>query len=535
MARITFTQMAGGIWPADLFRAVAAPVLGDTGEVTYLTSAGAKVVLTGTGFVFDDIGQPLRGTVATVTVLSGSGTEILRMESVRASLPTLLRLATGGQSDGGLPGTGDGAAVLAHLLRGADLMTGSGYGDTLWGSLGAGAGNDTLRGGAGNDVIHGDAGADELFGGAGIDRLDYQSSYRDSAAFRGILLDAAAGTVTDCWGHADRFSQFEGYGDSAFDDSLTGSLANETWSLGAGRDVLDAGGGVDWLDYAEALSLGGRRGIVVDLEAGRVRDPFGQVDLVSGVDGVGGTARADVMRGSGGSDTFDGREGLDRFDGRGGYDRLGFWGVEDLGGHGVRIDMGAAGAQVLDDGFGNAETVLSIEAFTLSSLADSYTGAGMVDDVSAGSGDDSLAGGDGDDVLRGEGGTDVIEGGAGRDWIEGGAGHDVLSGGEGADSFVFRVWGSAESDTVQGFVSGEDRLWLVAGWRGLPMTGINARHFLSGDGVDAAVTLAQRLLYDTATGMLRYDPDGTGAQAAEVVAILSGQEDLSWRDFAILT
>ena len=289
MARIAFTQRAGGVWPTDLFRAVTAPVLGDTGAVSYQSAAGTTVVLTGTGFVFDDIGQPLRGAVATVTVLASDGTEILRMEFVRASLTTVLRLATGGQSDGGLPGTGDGAAVLAHLLRGADLVTGSGYGDTLWGSLGAGAGNDTLRGGLGNDVIHGDAGADELFGGAGTDRLDYQSSYRDSAAFRGIVLDVAAGTATDCWGHIDRFSQFEAYGDSAFDDSLTGSLANESWSLGAGRDVLDAGGGEDWLDYAEALSLGGRRGIVVDLDAGQVRDhrprvvaDLAQVDLECG-------------------------------------------------------------------------------------------------------------------------------------------------------------------------------------------------------------------------------------------------------------
>ncbi|QLQ18533.1 MAG: hypothetical protein HZT43_07450 [Exiguobacterium profundum] len=49
------------------------------------------------------------------------------------------------------------------------------------------------------------------------------------------------------------------------------------------------------------------------------------------------------------------------------------------------------------------------------------------------------------------------------------------------------------------------------------------------------MTLVQRLLYDTATGILRYDPDGSGAQAAEVVAVLAGQATLTWHDFAILT
>lgn len=535
MARISFTQQAGGIWPADLFRAVGAPVVTDTGAVRYVSASGAVVELIGTGFVFDAVGQPLRGAVTKVTVLAPDGSEMLRIDSVRAALPVLLRLAAGVQPDGGAPVAGDGAAVLAHLLRGADVVNGSAFGDTLWGSQGAGLGNDTLRGGAGADLIHGDAGADDLNGGTGIDRLDYLTSYGDATAFRGIALDVGAGTAVDCWGQLDHFAMFESYGDSAFDDTLTGSMADETWSLGAGRDVLAAGGGTDWLDYGEALSLGGRRGIVADLAAGQVRDPFGQIDQVSGIEGLGGTARDDVMRGDSGDNSFDGRQGQDRFDGGDGHDRLGFWSVARLGGHGVHIDTTVQGPQVLDDGFGNAETVVSIEAFALSALDDRFRGGDYDDDVSADQGADSLEGGAGDDVLRGDGGADTIEGGLGRDWIEGGAGQDVLIGGEGADSLVFRSRGTADADVVQDFVSGEDRLWLATGWRGLPATGINARHFLAGDGVDAAVTLVQRLLYDTATGILRYDPDGSGAQAAEVVAVLAGQATLTWHDFAILT
>ncbi|QYZ71478.1 calcium-binding protein [Neotabrizicola shimadae] len=530
MARLTYTQVAGQSWIADQLKDGGTPIAATAIELAYLSVSGTQVVMSGTDFRYDELGQVIDGTVSRVRVLSALGDELFRIDC-SASLATLVRLAFGSAGSG----SGDGGAVLRHLLRGNDLVIGSGGDDTLWGGVGAGTGDDTVRGGTGNDLIRGDAGSDVLGGGAGLDRLDYQSSYTDGMAYRGIVLNVAAGTVTDCWGGLDRISGFESYGDSAFGDSLTGSDAGETFALGAGRDVLAGGLGVDWLDYGEALSLGGRRGILADLAAQKVVDPFGFADQVIGVEGLGGTALADVMRGDAADNSFDGRQGVDSFDGREGRDRLGFWGVEGLGGHGVQIDMTAAGAQVLDDGFGNAERVTSIESFTLSGLGDSFVGLDGVDDVAGGGGNDLLSGGAGDDALAGDGGADTILGGAGRDWIEGGAGHDELTGGDGADSFVFRRQLSADADTIHGFVSGEDRIWLAAGWIGLPMTGIAARHVLSGDGVVEATTAVQRLLYDTGTGILRYDRDGMGTAEAEVVAVLSGQEALTWRDFAILT
>lgn len=530
MARLTYTHVAGQSWIADQLKDGGNPIAATAIELAYLSVSGTQVVMSGTGFRYDDLGQVIGGTVSRVRVLSTSGDELFRIDC-SASLATLVRLAFGSAGSG----SGDGGAVLRHLLRGNDLVIGSSGDDTLWGGIGAGPGDDTVRGGLGNDLIRGDAGSDELVGGAGLDRVDYQSSYSDGTAFRGIVLNTTTGTVTDCWGGRDTISGFESYGDSAFGDSLTGSAADEIFALGAGRDVLAAGLGQDWLDYGEALSLGGRRGIVADLAAQKVVDPFGFADVVTGIEGVGGTALADVMRGDAADNSFDGRQGLDSYDGREGLDRLGFWGVQGLGGHGVRIDMTATGAQVLDDGFGNAERIVAIEAFTLSSLADSYIGAGGVDDVSGGGGSDLIWGGAGDDLLLGDGEADTIFGGAGRDWIEGGAGLDEVTGGDGADSFVFRRQVAADADTIHGFVSGEDRIWLAAGWIGLPMTGIAARHLLAGDGVVAATDAGQRLLYDTATGILRYDQDGSGTAAAEVVAVLSGQETLVWRDFAILT
>ncbi|QLQ18532.1 MAG: hypothetical protein HZT43_07445 [Exiguobacterium profundum] len=198
--------------------------------------------------------------------------------------------------------------------------------------------------------------------------------------------------------------------------------------------MLAAGGGTDWLDYGEALSLGGRRGIVADLAAGQVRDPLGQIDQVSGIEGLGGTARDDVMRGDSGDNSFDGRQGLDRSTGVTGT----------TGWASGQSPAWAAMACI------STRRCRGRRCWTTGSAMPRQwsrsrpsrcrrwmTGSGgdYDDDVSADQGADSLEGGAGDDVLRGDGGADTIEGGLGRDWIEGGAGQDVLTGGEGADSW----------------------------------------------------------------------------------------------------
>lgn len=525
MARISFIGPAGSIWPPDLFRSL----LGiqqdesDPGVVRFLTAAGTETVLTGTGFQFDAAGQPISGTIRSLTVLDGAGQALLRIEGVAVALPVLVRLAAV-----------DGTAVLAHLLRGGDLLVGSAGADTLWGSFGAGPGDDTLRGGAGDDLVHGDAGNDLIAGNSGLDRLDYLSSYMDGTAFQGIRLDVGTGRATDCWGGQDSLSGFEIFGDSALDDTLTGSDASETWFLGAGRDRLDAGAGKDWLDYGEALALGGQRGVLVDLAAGTARDPFGRTDAILGIEGVGGTALDDELRGGVEENQFDGRQGRDRFQGGDGFDIVGFWSVARLGGHGVLIDRTASDGVIRDDGFGNVEQALSIEGYVLSGQADTYRGAMGVDDVSGGEAGDLISGGRGDDLLRGDDGGDTIRGDSGRDWIEGGTGNDDLTGGAGSDSFVFRDFGAQNADTIHGFASGFDRIWLSITWEGMPILGIAAEHLASGAGLQMATTADQRLLYDTATGDLRYDPDGNGGLDSVLVAMLAGHEALTWQDFALL-
>jgi len=152
--------------------------------------------------------------------------------------------------------------------------------------------------------------------------------------------------------------------------------------------------------------------------------------------------------------------------------------------------------------------------------------------------------GDGDDLLTGNGlanrlaaglGNDTINGGAGNDVISGGAGLDLLTGGAGADSFVFdTAFDIGNIDTVTDFSVVDDRIQLAnAVFTGLAGGVLNAAAFVanvSGLASDAA----DRVIYETDTGNLYFDADGTGSGAAVQFAVLTPGLALTSADFFVL-
>ena len=76
------------------------------------------------------------------------------------------------------------------------------------------------------------------------------------------------------------------------------------------------------------------------------------------------------------------------------------------------------------------------------------------------------------------------------------------------------------SDTTAGFTSGVDRLGFSAAGFGAGLTegvALTAAQLQSGTGI--AVTNAEvRFIYDTPAGVLRFDGDGNGADAARIIA-----------------
>ncbi len=151
---------------------------------------------------------------------------------------------------------------------------------------------------------------------------------------------------------------------------------------------------------------------------------------------------------------------------------------------------------------------------------------------------DTVSGGytNGDDVIYALGNADIILAGTGNDvvfgqqandQINGGDGNDVLNGGGGNDTFVFNTALSALTnvDTIQDFeANGNDKIQLDDDIFSAFSVGANttlaAANFAANSGGNAT-TATQFILYDTATGNLYYDADGSGAGAKVLFATLT--------------
>lgn len=146
-----------------------------------------------------------------------------------------------------------------------------------------------------------------------------------------------------------------------------------------------------------------------------------------------------------------------------------------------------------------------------------YGGAGN-DYLLGGSGRDWIWGDAGEDILNGGGGNDDLFGGAGSDTIVGGGGDDLIYGGAGADRFQFSNLLSQGIDRLKDYQSGLDKIIISAlGFGGGLQAGtaLIAEQFLETTS-STATTGEQRLIYNSMTGGLFFDADGSGLGSSSV-------------------
>ncbi len=286
---------------------------------------------------------------------------------------------------------GRGGADIIDGGDGDDFLKGDG-GDSYAGP----SGNDTLNGGAGNDVLRGGAGIDSFNGGADIDRVSFFSR----AATAGVTANLATGAIAnDGFGNAETMTLVEGLGGgTAFVDNFTGNDSANLIIGGIG-DIIHAAGGNDTFELDGATNT---------LDGGLGTDTivsFNDTALVA--DGGDLDTLADIVTAL----------------------------------HGVIVDLTLG--SIVDDGYGNSGTLISIENLGGGKLADDLIGSNTVnvlsglagnDNIEGRGGADTLDGGDGDDFLKGDG-NDSYNGLSGNDILIGGLGDDVLRGGAGIDSF----------------------------------------------------------------------------------------------------
>jgi serralysin len=151
------------------------------------------------------------------------------------------------------------------------------------------------------------------------------------------------------------------------------------------------------------------------------------------------------------------------------------------------------------------------------------------------SGIENLTGSSHGDSLTGDAGNNALSGGAGGDTLTGGAGRDLLTGGAGADAFVFNAApGAGQVDRVADFVAADDTIWLDrAVFAGLSAGALSADAFVA-NATGSAADGQDRILYETGTGRLYFDADGTGSAARVLFATLAPGLTLTSTDFQVI-
>lgn len=136
--------------------------------------------------------------------------------------------------------------------------------------------------------------------------------------------------------------------------------------------------------------------------------------------------------------------------------------------------------------------------------------------------------------------NDTIIGNAANNAIEGRKGTDTLSGGGGADLFAYPALDDgldiiSDFNPVEGDIFGISATGfgggLVAG--GSLSTTASATGTLVSDINPTPVGNSGNFLYNTASGLLSFDPDGVGSEAAVELATLTGIPQLSANQFLI--
>jgi len=547
----------GGDWNDQLFGGIGNDVLdGGTGADTLVGGVGNDT------YIVDDVGDQISESF---TILDTADTVISTISwtlGERLENLTLIGDAdingTGNELDNNL--VGNAGNNILNGGDGDDILNGGDGMDLLYG----GDGNDQLFGGDDDagDLLDGGTGADTLTGGKGED-IYVVDNLNDVIIESNGLLNGVTDTVQSSitWTLSDSLENLTLTGNNAINgtgnaasNEIEGNAGNNILSGGDGADGLTGGGGNDtlfggndddYLDGGEGSDIleggNGNDTYVVDNIGDRIvenapnntshdivlsnvntwvlDDNLEDLYLYSSeaINGTGnalnnllvGNERDNVLIGGDGDDTLRGGGG-DTLDGGAGNDTY-------------YVGPNATIVEGVDAGI---DTVISsYSSWTLQANLENLTLGGTVggDNPINGIGnelDNTITGNNSSNVLFGKQGNDTLLGEGGEDRLVGGIGDDILTGGDGADRF-YRWRSDTGVDTITDFQVGEDRLCFSArGFGGDLVKGgvLGEEQFSLGI---SATTESNRFIYDSDTGNLFFDIDGTGDIAQVQIARFS--------------
>jgi Ca2+-binding RTX toxin-like protein len=460
------------------------------------------------------------------TVDGGTGTDYMSYTGARSAL--VVDFVAGTISGGHLGG--GGSKVFANIENfisgdGADRITGDDAANVLQG----GFGSDTIDGAAGNDTIYGGTEGnpfdqpDELSGGAGNDVLT-GSSAPDAFIFDVTPGAANADVITNFVGQSDKMP-LDGTAHANSGPSGNFSAGDvRFWSSASGtahdaddRVIYNTTNGQLWYD-ADGNGAGAAQ-LIATLQGA----PTLVATDISIIDGSGGGGGSTIS-GTAGNDTLTGTGGDDTIDGLGGNDRV-------LAGStgGADVVNGGAGFDSIE--FASRATSAVVVDFAAGTISGGSSGS-----ISF-SGVERVVASNFNDSLTGSAGVQTLAGQAGADTLWGAGGVDTLWGGGGGDTFIFREMGPANADSVRDWASGSDEAALDDA----AFTAIGAAgDFAAGDprfkanATGTATDTSDRVVYNTSSGSLYYDADGSGGGAAQLIATFQGAPAVSVTDITVI-
>lgn len=429
-------------------------------------------------------------------------------------------------------------------LGGDDNIQGGAGNDTIDGGAGndtiqGGDGNDTLTAGGGVDLVYGNAGNDRFyllagwnggigeafFGGAGIDTFDTSTvifpgfdanvNLQDGEFFDidaptsgPISLASVENAITGSGNDVVRGSGENNIlSTGAGTDNLSGLGGDDTLIGGAGADILNGGLGIDTASYAGAVA-----GVVASLinpasnTGDAAGDTYFSIEKLVGSDfndNLSGDNSANILAGGNGNDTLIGGAGADFLSGGAGFDAVSYF---------------TATAAV-------AANLTNAASNTGDAAGDTY------DSI------EYLFGSGFNDILSGNSVANLIRGGSGNDIIRGYAGNDTLTGNSGNDTFAFNTALNAATnlDVITDFNVANDTISLEnAIFTAIGALGTLAAAAFRANTTGLAGDASDRIIYETDTGDLLYDADGTGATAGIQFARLTSGLALTNLDFIIV-
>ncbi len=548
-------------------------IYGDAGNDTLLGSAGADE-LWGEGG--NDI---LDGGAGDDLLIGGAGSDTYYVDSpgdtivedgnpaseeniVHATISyelgaNLEQLVLDGTAD--INGTGNELDNFITGNTGANILSGAAGADILLG----GDGDDTLDGGLGNDVLDGELGADTMLGGAGDDTYfvdDVNDAVFETTTTVSSVDAGGNDTVNSSVSYtlADFVENLTLTGAAAINGTgnalaniLKGNAAANILHGGAGNDALYGGEGDDQLEGGtgnDTYYVDSTGDVIIETStlATEYDNVVSTVNWTLGanldrlylegngaINGTGnerantlqGNAAANILHGGAGNDALYGGAGNDALYGDAGNDKM-------EGGTGNDTYYVDSAGDVI-----NETSTLETEYDNVVSTVNWTLGANLDRLYLEGNGAINGTGNTRANTLQGNAANNILNGGAGNDSLNGGAGNDTLIGGAGMDTFLFATALSASSnrDTITDFSAVDDTIQLDRTiFAKLTTLGTLNSSLFRASTTGSAADGNDYVLYNTTTGALLYDADGSGAGVATQFATLTTKPAITAADFVVV-